>query len=133
MKAFFTFLLITLITTSNSSVLASNTNEPIDVSLINLIATPEKYDGKLIRVVGYLNLEFEGNALYFHKEDYEKSLFRNAIWVNFTRKEAIEKTKTFSKQYVVIEGTFVMNDTGHMGLFSGGVTQISRLDLWKLK
>ena len=124
---------MTLIITSNSSVHASRSHDPIDVSLINLFATPEKYDGKLIRVVGYLNLEFEGNALYLHKEDYEKSLFRNAVWVNLTRKEAIEKTKTYSKQYVVIEGTFVMNDTGHMGLFSGGITQISRLDLWKLK
>jgi hypothetical protein len=103
------------------------------LELINLIATPEKYDGKLIRVVGYLNLEFEGNALYLNKEDYKESLFRNAVWVNLTRKETIEKTKTYSKQYVVIEGTFVMSDTGHMGLFSGGITQISRIDLWKLK
>ena len=124
---------MTLIITSNCSVHASRSYDPIDISLINLIATPEKYDGKLIRVVGYLNLEFEGNALYLHKEDYEKSLFRNAVWVKLTRKEAIEKTKTYSKQYVVIEGTLFMNDTGHMGLFSGGITQISRLDLWKLK
>jgi hypothetical protein len=38
--------------------------EPLHVSLIQLIANPEKYDGKQVAVVGFLRLEFEGNALY---------------------------------------------------------------------
>ncbi len=35
-----------------------------NTSLIRLIATPEKYDGKTIQVIGYLHLEFEGDAIY---------------------------------------------------------------------
>ena len=30
-----------------------------DVTMIQLIATPEKYDGQLVRVIGVGNLEFE--------------------------------------------------------------------------
>jgi hypothetical protein len=38
-----------------------------EVSLIQLIATPERYHGKFVEVIGYMNLEFEGNAIYLHK------------------------------------------------------------------
>ncbi len=41
------------------------------ISLINLIATPERYHGKWVRVQGVANFEFEGNALFLHKEDYK--------------------------------------------------------------
>ncbi len=55
-----------------------------NISLIRLIATPERYDGKVIQVEGFLNLEFEGNAIYLHKEDYENSLCKNGFWVDFS-------------------------------------------------
>ena len=42
----------------------------IDVSMVQLLATPEKYDGKLVRVIGVGNLEFEGNYLSLNKEDH---------------------------------------------------------------
>jgi hypothetical protein len=32
--------------------------EPTDVTLVQLIANPEKFDGRLIRVIGFLRLEF---------------------------------------------------------------------------
>src|SRR6266850_7297599 len=34
------------------------------VSLLELVARPELFDGKRVRVTGYVHLEFEGNALY---------------------------------------------------------------------
>ena len=36
--------------------------DPADVSLIQLIANPQMFDGKLVRVIGFLRLEFEGNG-----------------------------------------------------------------------
>ncbi|RZA00012.1 MAG: hypothetical protein EOP47_15240 [Sphingobacteriaceae bacterium] len=45
-----------------------------NTSIIKLIADPEKYDKLRVRIVGYLNLEFEGNGLYLHKEDYDRSI-----------------------------------------------------------
>ena len=39
----------------------------IGVSLIQLIANPDKYHGKLVRVIGVINIEFEGNKIFTSK------------------------------------------------------------------
>ncbi len=102
-----------------------------DVSLVQLIATPERYHGKFVQVVGYMNLEFEGNAIYLHREDFDQRLTRNSFWVEFS--EEIRKQKNlenYNKQYVIIIGTFDMESKGHLGLFGGEITNIWRLDAW---
>jgi hypothetical protein len=48
----------------------------LDVSLIQLIANPESYDGKKVRIIGFLRLEFEGDALYLHQVDFEMRLMK---------------------------------------------------------
>jgi hypothetical protein len=125
-------------TDTNKTKISSNTkpmfptNEDFNISLIKLIANPEKYNGKTIRVKGYLNLEFEGNALYFHKEDYDKGMNKNSIWIDIPKE--IHEKATFqncSKQYVIIEGKFDMNNNGHMSMFSGAITKITRLEMLK--
>lgn len=102
-----------------------------NTSLIKLIATPEKYDSKTIQVIGYLHLEFEGNALYLHKEDFENSLTENAFWVNFSKKLTKKiNIMDYNDKYVIIIGTFKMDSKGHMGLFGGTIDNIVRLDHW---
>jgi hypothetical protein len=102
------------------------------VSLVRLMATPERYHGKTIQLVGYLNLEFEGNAIYLHKEDFDHGLCENAFWVDVSEKIAKrEDLKSYNKRYVIIVGTFDMNDFGHMNLFGGTIKNITRLDVWR--
>ena len=36
----------------------SRDEEPVNVTLVQLITTPEKFDGKLIRVIGFCDLPF---------------------------------------------------------------------------
>lgn len=100
-------------------------------SLIRLIATPEKFDGERIQIIGYLHLEFEGNAIYLHKEDYDNCITENAFWVDFSER-LTEKIKIsgYSDNYVIIIGTFRMHKKGHLGLFSGTIENIVRLDNW---
>lgn len=107
-------------------------DDEYNISLVRLIATPEKYDGKTIQIIGYLNLEFEGNAVYLHQEDYEKSLSKNSFWVDFS-KEIKSKTDImkYNKKYVIIVGRFNLKSKGHMGMFGGSIENISRLDIWK--
>ena len=103
------------------------------ISLVNLIATPERYDGKKIRVIGYLHLEFEGNGLYLHKDDYDFGISKNAIWADVNEKHPeIGKLSKFSNQYVIIEGTFDSNMRGHMDANSGGIKNITRLEIWPI-
>jgi hypothetical protein len=100
-----------------------------DVSMVQLIATPEKFDGKFVRVFGFLNLEFEGDSLYLHREDLVQSLVRNGVWVH--RTEAMERDrKKLNRHYVLIEGIFDAQDHGHMGLSGGAIKGITRVETW---
>lgn len=105
-----------------------------NVSLVKLIANPEKYNGKRIQVIGYLHLEFEGNAIYLHEEDFKRRISANSFWVEFssklTKKRDLNK---FNDKYVIIIGTFNVNEKGHMGMFGGTLDDIVRLDLWDIK
>jgi hypothetical protein len=103
--------------------------QPTDVTLVQLIANPEKFEGRLIRVIGFLRLEFEGNVLYLHREDYENAILGDGIWVDVT--PAITKqSATINMHYVLLEGVFNSSDRGHMGMWSGTIKQIRRAELW---
>jgi hypothetical protein len=103
--------------------------DDLNISLVKLLACPERYDGQFVRVIGYLNLEFEGDALYLHKEDYDASISKNGLWINITRDSAMKAVK-YNKKYVIIQGVFDTKDCGHMGMFSGALKHITRLDFW---
>ena len=98
-----------------------------DVSLINLIATPEKYNSQIVRVSGYLSLDFEGRALYLGEADYDHGIYRNAVWVSFKKGTmSDDDLKSMHQRYVTLEGTFDSTHHGHMGLFSGSLNGIYR-------
>ena len=102
--------------------------EPTDVGMIQLLAQPEKYHGKFIRVQGFLRLEFEGNALYLHREDYAHGLTNNGVWVDMLLSPEHMK---LNMHYVLIEGVFNAKDRGHLGLWSGTIEKITRAIPWR--
>jgi hypothetical protein len=105
--------------------------EPIDVSMVQLIATPERFDGKPIRVIGFLHLEFEGNALYLHETDFCHSISANAIWVGVGWPPD-DKYVARSNSYVLLEGVFDARSKGHMSMFAGSVRNVTRLEGWNV-
>jgi hypothetical protein len=94
------------------------------VSIVQLIATPEKYDGKVVQVMGFLRLEFEGNAIYLHEDDYKHAITKNGLMV-VSNAEIDAKADKLNLHYVVLEGTFDANDHGNKGLNSGTITNIT--------
>jgi|GEM_PF-937352 len=104
---------------------------PLDVSMISLIANPDKYKGKKVRLMGYLNLAFESDGLYLHEEDYLRGLTKNALWIDIHRDSlAKPSVRKCIKHYVLIEGTF-SEQQGHMSAFSASIENITRLEPWK--
>jgi len=99
---------------------------PQDVSIVQLLATPEKFDGKLVRVIGFLCLAFEDDAVYLHREDFDHGLTQNALWVDVPEK----RDESLSRKYVLLEGTFDASDHGQMGLFGGAIRKITRMSAW---
>ena len=100
-------------------------SQPVDVSLLQLIATPPEYSGKLVRVIGFCHLEFEGNGLYVHREDFVHAISKNAVWLGVA-----EEKKGLSDQYVLVEAIFDARDTGHMGMFAGALRDVTRIERW---
>ncbi|MEP7237440.1 MAG: hypothetical protein ABI685_06240 [Ferruginibacter sp.] len=102
-----------------------------DISLVKLITNPENYDGKKIKVIVYLHLEFEGDAIYLHKEDYDNSLSKNGFWVDFSPSlTKLINPDHYNNKYVFLIGTFDSKHKGHMDLFGGTIRDISWIHEW---
>jgi hypothetical protein len=101
-------------------------DRPIEASLIQIIANPKDFDGKLVRVQGFVRLEHEGTAVYLHREDWEHSLYRNGLWIEAD--EDPPKEGSVNNSYALIEGVFRASPKGHMGLWSGSIDKISRME-----
>ena len=101
-----------------------------DVSLIRLIANPQAYDNKRVRITGFLDLQFEGNAVYLHREDFDHGLTKDALWIDVPTNINQSQIKAINDHYVICTGKFVASMHGHMGMFSGEMTDITRLQPW---
>lgn len=102
---------------------------PEVVSMLQLISTPEKYDNKVLMVVGFLVIRHEGNILYLHKEDYEHGINKNGLWVVLEPANKKEFTQ-LNNHYVQLLGTFRASNKGHMSLESGAIENIKSAIPW---
>ncbi len=99
------------------------------VSIVQLLANPEKYEGKLISARGFVRLEFEGNAIYLHKEDYEQSLYSNGLWLNAKDCKRVDGQE-FDTGYAWVTAHFTARHHGHMGLWSGALEDVRDCSEW---
>lgn len=99
-------------------------------SVIQLIARPGTFHGKKVRVIGYMNIEFEGSALYLHAEDYKHSLSKNGLWLEVPR-DWLAKATCKNKSYVLLEATVNAENTGHFGMWSAGLENVTRCTTWR--
>jgi hypothetical protein len=100
---------------------------PRGVSLVHLIATPEKYNGRRVMLIGVLALDNEGDAVYLSYEDYSHAMRYNRV--------KIERNKTVNTdcaeadgRYVVVAGEF--EAPGPTEDSTGRIKNISRCSLW---
>ena len=102
------------------------------VSLIQLIANPKKYHNKKVQIIGFMNLQFESNGIYLHKEDAEHLITNNGLWLSFLFSNDLKTGKEdLNNKYVLIEGLFDMKMRGHFGMWSGSIKNITRCDEWR--
>lgn len=84
---------------------AGTTLRALPVSMITLLAEPVQKGSQRVKVSGYLVLDFEGKALYLHREDYQEGLTRNAIGLSLTPEQEKEY-KGLGGSYVAVEASF---------------------------
>src|ERR1019366_417898 len=109
----------------------SSPQQPLYVSLLQLIATPDTFDGKYVRVIGFVCIEHEGTGIYLHREDSEHGLTKNGIWL-VVAETAVEGSKEaqVKDRYALIEGRFAAKKKGHRGMWSGSIEDITRMQHW---
>lgn len=103
----------------------------LSVSLIRLIANPEKYDGEPVGVIGFLRLEFEGNMIYLHEEDYTHNITENGVRIGITKKQRPE-FEDKNMHYVFVVGTFKAGKRGTTNP-NGTIINIAKIVVWPLK
>lgn len=133
MKAITTTLLsLAVICAEFSS--GAESKEVYDVSIIQLISAPKEYASKEVRVVGFLNIGFEGDAVYFHEEDFKRGLLSNGLGIR-AEPGIRRRLEKLTGQYVTIEGVFdaSLSDEISVSPFRLWITNITRADSWTVE
>ena len=107
------------------------------VSIIQLIATPEKYHGQKITVTGYATFEFEQNSICLLESRMSAS---ECLWIRLESPNAltaandlsqpndsVSALNRFNKRVILVRGLFDMNNHGHLGLYTGAIDQITQV------
>lgn len=94
------------------------------ISMIKLIANPKEYEGRRVIVKGYLNLQFEGDRLYLHKEDYKNAITENSLLIEGRGSKNWDDIMKCNNHYVLIEGNF-------SAVNGGSIANIGRAEIWE--
>jgi len=108
---------------------SSTSSSPLNVGMVVLLSDPQKYDGKVIRTIGFMCFEYEGNALYLHQEDYRYGILKNALVLRVSPAQQ-KQFKSLSLKHVIIEGTLYANGPERWD-YGGAIGNITRLDIWR--
>jgi len=106
--------------------------KPENVSLIQLIASPEKFDGKMVSLVGFLGIEPEDARVYLSREDYQQYIPGNGVWVD-VNKDMLRNVEDIDLHYVVLVGIFKLHGLPtHYpgGTGGGGITDVRQCTAW---
>lgn len=101
------------------------------VSLISIIAAPEKFDGKKVRVIGVFRYEYECIALYLSKFDYDNRFGKNGVDIVLPE-EISTAAAELSGKPVILEGTYHKIREGTITLRTGKIDNITRFEEWAL-
>lgn len=105
---------------------------PETISMIQLIASPEKFDGKTVSVVGFLGVDPEDTRLYLSQDDYLHYIPGNGIWID-VNKDILRNVESIDLHYVLLVGVFKQHGLpSHYpgGTGDGGITDIRQCTPW---
>lgn len=95
--------------------------EPQRVSIVSLIASPDRYEGKAVVVTGFFRAGLEHSAIYLHEDDGKHSIKPNGFWLDGRIPDHMQN------QYVTVQGIFTTTTRGHLGGWPGTLCGASAL------
>lgn len=99
------------------------------ISIINLIATPERFHNREVIVAGWISLKFEDMSLCLAERVPSA---KECVWLNIEestpeQQEQLKAWERYNGQLVVVEGRFDQDDLGHFGEWAGGIGDVVRI------
>lgn len=104
-------------------------DQPTQVSILQLIASPAKEDGRVVSLIGFLQIDSEGARLYLHREDFDNGILSDSLAVDQT-KEMLADSEKLDMRYVWIVAEFKAGDPEHRYGAVGELTNIQRCQVW---
>jgi hypothetical protein len=104
-------------------------NSPYRIPINELLANPDVYENTQLQVVGYLNLDWEADAIYLNKSDFENNRYKKGLWVHLNQFKFTQAHK-LKGHYVIIDAVFDANDHGHEDLWGGALKGIKAIKLY---
>ena len=101
--------------------------EKYNVSLVQLIATPEKFDKKCVHVIGILKSENKETALYLNKNDANSMIMKNAIRI-YLEKADFKELEQFSGLHYRVIGFFNAHEIGE-SLYNGTIDNVHLFEI----
>ena len=114
-----------------SSCLSSEPLPPVarapvsEVSIQELVAAPDKFNGAHVRVIAPCLIEFEGSALYATEEAQEARAAHQAVWLQLNW-PLLSERRALNGKYVLVEGQFV-SDLRGLDRFQGAIIDVTSL------
>ncbi|HRS17779.1 MAG TPA: hypothetical protein P5234_16195 [Thermoanaerobaculaceae bacterium] len=103
---------------------------PLPVSIISLIAHPQRYDGHVVYLKGWLQVDDVQGIIYLSSEALRLNGFGEGIWVDFRDSSlGLTKLSIANRRYVAIRALFDASRHGDMGLYQGTLTGITLLEV----
>jgi hypothetical protein len=98
------------------------------VSLVSLIATPDKFDGQYIRVhgIGFFDPKHSLSAIFLTRDDKLKGNRSNGFYLYLSA--FTEKINRLNNRFIVVQGVFRSGDKGHLDSFQGSLVDIDRIE-----
>ncbi|MGD0155992.1 MAG: hypothetical protein ABSB50_07830 [Terracidiphilus sp.] len=105
--------------------------EPINVGMIALLASPQKYNGKVIETIGFLNIGRgrESDNLWLHEEDGQLFLCKNSFALDLSDDQR-KQFAYLNHTYVVVTGTLHSDGPEGSVMNSGVIVNITQMESW---
>ena len=97
-----------------------------DTTFANILADPDKYQGKEVVIFGYVNFEFEGDEIVLDTLDRRNRLFVGSM---ATELLPIKHFQYWNGRRVIMQGVFDKNNRGHLGMYKGTITDVMIMKL----
>jgi hypothetical protein len=100
------------------------------VAMRDIFTDPPAFEGRKVRVAGFLGLDADGKALYMNRDDFNRSAAGHALRLDLTNAQLRSLSK-LNNGRVLVEGTFSTNTNVDGTRWPGALKQVVRIRMWR--